>query len=249
MIAAFPRLRWVLLVALAFSIGLALYALLDRTALTAPPPIAVLVATRDIQVAEPIRSAMVAIREVPASSVVGPSPALAADLPQVLQSSAREPIYAGEIIGKLRLFGPGLSLNGAPEEALLKKGYALFKVPASLMAMPGAGLQAGDHVMILGMFNRGPAPAASPGGSDLQTSPLVVQTVDPSAVVTYVSQDGSSVTLAVPQAEVDHLAYLSRTGALAFAQVRPDDPGTGASLDQTTGGSLMEQYHATPPHH
>jgi len=243
MISVFPRLRLLVLAVLALAIGVAVYAVLDRNAATAPPPIRVLVATRDIQIAEPITSSMVAIREIPAGSLPGPTTALAADLPRVLASSAREPLYQNEVIQKVRLFGPGLALSGASEEALLKKGLILITAAAGRMAMPLSGLKTGDHVIIYGLINNGP-PAAAGAGSSLRTSQLVVQPIDAAAEVTFVDADRGALTLAVSKAVAPTLLFLNREGALAFGQVRPDDPtGPMASMS----ASRFRYHYALPP--
>ncbi len=247
MTSLFPRLRWLLFVGIALMAGVIVYSLLDRTAATAPPPLRVLVATRDIQIAESITSTMVEVRQAPAGTLPGPTAALESDLPLVLQSSAREPLYRGEIVQKIRLFGPGLSLSGAPEEALFKKGYTLATLPAGRMTMPLSGLHAGDHVAVIASFTSAAPGASDPGGTNIRTSGLVVQTIDPYALVTFVDPAGAALTLAVPRAEVTTLEYLAQKGALSYTQVRPDDPAAHDPLTHTTGDQILKEYHV--PHH
>jgi len=243
MTSFFPRLRWLLFVGIALMAGVVVYSLLDRTAATAPPPLRVLVATRDIQIAETITSTMVEVRQIPSGALPGPTAALESDLPLVLQSSAREPLYRGEIISKIRLFRPGLSLSGAPDEALVTKGLALTTLPASRMAMPLSGLRAGDHVAVIASFTSALPGAADLVGTNVRTSGLVVQTIDPYALVTFVDPAGAALTLATPRAEVTTLQYLAQKGALSYAQVRSDDPAPHDPLTHTTGAQILKEYH------
>jgi Flp pilus assembly protein CpaB len=245
MASLIPRARAVVLVGLAVAVATAVYAAVTSSTAAGPPPVSILVATRDIQIAEPITTSMVAVRQVPAGALLGPSVALASDLGQVLASSAREPIYAGEPINRVRLFGPGLSVNAAPEEALVRRGYALYTVAASPLNMPLSGLRPGDHVAVLATLNQAPAPAEAAGGSSLRTSQLVVQPIDPSALVTFVNPAAGALTLAVPKRELATLAFLNREGALSFAQVRPDDP-TGPMSGLTA--PIFERLYHVPAH-
>jgi Flp pilus assembly protein CpaB len=248
MVAVLPRLRAILLVILALMAGVAAYAFADQhlhAISSSAPPVGVLIATRDIQVAELITPAMITVTEVPADAVPGPSAALEADLNTVLGSRAREPIYAGEVVQKVRLFAPGLAINSAPEEALVKRGMALYTVATTQLNMPLSGLEPGDHVAVVATLLGAPVLPNSDGGGSLRTSQVVVQTIDPSALVTFVEPPSAggtgALTLAVPRSEVKTLALLNRLGALSFAQVRPDDPT--APLDSTNAQIFIKTYH------
>jgi len=247
MVAILPRLRALLAVVLALMAGVAVYAFAEQrlhAASAGLPPVRVLVAARDIQVAEAITPSMLTITQFPADGVPGPSAALESDLRAVLTSAAREPIYAGEVLQKIRLFGPALAVGAAPEQALVKKGMALYTVATTRLNMPLSGLHAGDRVTILATVQGAPV-ASGDGGASLRTSQVVIQTIDPSALVTYIDPPAGTgpgaLTLAVPRAEVKTLALLNRLGVLSFAQVRPDDP-TGP-LDSTNAGIFTRTYH------
>src|SRR5919201_156895 len=146
------RRRTVTAVALAVALCFVLFACLEKVQGAPPPQVAVLVATRDIQIAEPITSSMVQVVQVPKGALVGPAPALAADAALVERSAARAPIFAGEILDLRRLYGPGLALDTAPDAVFLKKGYALYTLPTSHLDLPLSGRAAGDYVEVLATF-------------------------------------------------------------------------------------------------
>jgi hypothetical protein len=228
-------------IAIAVALCLVLFVYLERVQ-SAPPQISVLVATRDIQIAEPLSAAVVHVAQVPQGALVGPAPALARDAALVARSSARVPIFAGEVIDLRRLYGPGLSLSNAPGEVFLQKGDALYTVPTSHLDLPLSGLAAGDYVEILATFDQAPPSMAAAGGTTtLRTTHGAVQPLDMHALVTYVPPDQSAITLAVPKDELPHLAFLKHLGAsFSFAQVRPDDP-TGP-MAGVTARQFTETY-------
>jgi hypothetical protein len=235
------RRRTVTAVALAVALCVVLFACLEKVQGAPPPQVAVLVATRDIQIAEPITSSMVKVVQVPQGALVGPAPALAADAALVERSTARAPIFAGEVIDLRRLYGPGLALAGAPDEVFLKKGDALYTLPTSHLDLPLSGLAAGDYVEVLATFDHAP-PSAVGSTTTLRTTHGGVQPIDLHALVTDVQPDQAALTLAVPKAELPYLAFLRHLGAsFSLAQVRPDDP-TGP-LAGVTARQFTERYH------
>jgi Flp pilus assembly protein CpaB len=239
-----PRRRTITAIAIAVALCLILFVCLEKVQSAPPPQVAVLVATRDIQIAEPITPTMVHVVQVPQEALVGPAPALAGDAALVERSTARAPIFAGEVIDLRRLYGPGLALTSAPDEVFLKKGYALYTVPTAHLALPLSGLAAGDYVEVLATFDHAPPAAVDAGGgtTTLRTTHGGVQPIDAHALVTDVAPDESAVTLAVPKGELPYLAFLRHLGAsFSFAQVRPDDP-TGP-MAGVTARQFRQTYH------
>lgn len=231
MLSILPRIRVLLFLALALAVALAVYLALESQTARPLAQVSVLVAATNLQVAEPITPSMVLVREVPAADVPGPAPALASDMTRVLASSPQEPIYAGEVIQLVHLFGPGLAVSGAPDLSLLKNGYGLIAVRANRFNMPGSGLQSGDHVALFATLQK--APVRGPdGGASVATSQLEVITIDPSAVVMSVNlnaigPDAGEVTLAVPRSEMKTIIMANALGTFTFVPIRPDDSSQG----------------------
>jgi Flp pilus assembly protein CpaB len=228
---------------IAVALSLVLFICLEQVQGAPPPQISVLVATRDIQIAEPLTPAVVRVAHVPQGALVGPAPALAGDAALVERSTARAPIFAGEVIDLRRLYGPGLSLSNAPDAVFLQKGDALYTVPTSHLDLPLSGLAAGDYVEILATFDQAPPSMAAAGGTTttLRTTHGAVQPIDMHALVTSIAPDQSAVTLVVPKGELPYLAFLTHLGAsFSFAQVRPDDP-TGP-MAGVTARQFTETY-------
>ena len=237
--------RTVAFTAIAVALCIVLFVLLEKVQTAPPPQVSVLVATRDIQIAQPITPTMIQAVQVPQGALVDPAPALAGDTALVERSTARAPIFAGEVIDLRRLYGPGLSLSNAPDEVFLKKGYALYTVPTSHLDLPLSGLAAGDYVEVLATFDY--APSAPAGATDnitttLRTTHGGVQPVDTHALITYVQPDQAAITLAVPKQELSYLAFLRHLGAsFSFAQVRPDDPS--GDMTGVTARQFRKDYH------
>ena len=233
--------RTITAIALALAVCVILFACLERVQGAPPPQITVLVATRDIQIAEPIGPALVQAVQAPQGALLGPAPALAADAALVERSTARAPIFAGEVIDLRRLYGPGLALDTAPDAVFLQKGYALYTLPTSHLDLPLSGLAAGDYVEVLATFDHAP-PSTLGITTTLRTTHGGVQPIDLHALVTDVQPDQAALTLAVPKAELPYLAFLRHLGAsFSFAQVRPDDPS--GPLSGVTARQFQERYH------
>ena len=232
-----PR-RAIIYTAVAVALATVLFVVMERSQGAPLPQIAVIEATRDIQIGEPISVSMLQVVQVPRGSPLGPAPALVSDASLVERSTARAPIFAGEIIQKLRLYGPGLTVSADPDAVFLKKGDALYTVPTGHLQMPLSGLAAGDYVEVLAAL-----PVAPPIGAGATASvTATVQAVDSHALVTYMEPDQSALTLVVPVAEVPTLQCLVGHGAVfSFAQVRPDDLGRGTG--DLTISQLRGQYH------
>jgi hypothetical protein len=240
-----PRRRIVTPIALAVALGLIVFVFLEKAQSAPPPQAAVLVATRDIQIAEPITAAAVRVVQVPQGALVDPAPALASDAALVERSTARAPIFSGEVIDLRRLYGPGLALAGRPDEVFLRKGYALYTIPSSHLDLPLSGVAAGDYVEVLATFDHAPPSLVGAAGgitTTLRTTHGGVQPIDLHALVTFVQPDQAALTLAVPKGELPYLAFLRHLGAsFSFAQVRPDDP-TGP-MDGVTARQFRERYN------
>jgi SAF domain len=237
------RRRTVTAIAMAVAVCVILFAYLEKVQ-GAPPQVAVLVATRDIQIAEPITPSMVQVVQVPQGALLGPAPALATDAALVERSTARAPIFTGEVLDLRRLYGPGLALDTAPDAVFLQKGYALYTLPTSHLDLPLSGLAAGDYVEVLATFDHAPPSlvGAAGGITTLRTTHGGVQPIDLHALVTEVQPDQAALTLAVPKDELPYLAFLRHLGAsFSFAQVRPDDP-TGPT-DGVTAQQFRERYN------
>jgi hypothetical protein len=237
------RRRTVTAIATAVAVCVILFAYLEKVQ-GAPPQVAVLVATRDIQIAEPITPSMVQVVQVPQGALLGPAPALATEATRVERSTARAPIFAGEVLDLRRLYGPGLALDTAPDAVFLKKGFALYTLPTSHLDLPLSGLAAGDYVEVLATFDHAPPSlvGAAGGITTLRTTHGGVQPIDVHALVTAVQPDQAALTLAVPKDELPYLAFLRHLGAsFSFAQVRPDDP-TGP-IDGVTAQQFRERYN------
>jgi hypothetical protein len=232
-------------IATAVAVCVILFAFLEKVQGAPRPQVTVLVATRDIQIAEPITPAMVHVVQVPQGALLGPAPALAVDAALVERSTARAPIFAGEVLALRRLYGPGLALDTAPDAVFLKKGYALYTLPTSHLDLPLSGLAAGDYVEVLATFDHAPpALVGAAGGitTTLRTTHGGVQPIDVHALVTEVQPDQAALTLAVPKAELPYLASLRQLGAsFSFAQVRPDDPS--GPMAGVTARQFTERYH------
>lgn len=227
--SAIPRLRMLLFLGLALAIAIGVYLALEGRTTRPPALVGVLVAARDLQIAEPITPTMLQVRQIPVDAVPGPSAALASDLDQVLRGTPREPIYAGEVIQRVRLFGPHLTVTSAPELALLKKGFGLISVQANRSNMPTTGLRAGDHVALFSTLQRAPA-GGSDAGASIATSQLEVALIDPAILVSAVDMAPggpaeSQVTLVVPPREMAAVVLANRLGVYSFALLRPDDAG------------------------
>ncbi len=229
--------RSVVFTAIAVALAVVLFVVLERTQGAALPRVAVIEATRDVQIGEPLTASALQVVYVPQDAPLGPAPALASDLALVERSAARAPIFAGEIIQKYRLYGPGLALSADPDAVYLKKGYALYTVPTAHLQMPLSGLAAGDYVAVLAALPIVPSGVGATGGMT-----ATLQPIDMHALVTFVQADQAALTLAVPSDEVPVLHCLAGHGAVfSFAQVRPDDTErTGGRL---TAEQIRGRYH------
>jgi hypothetical protein len=228
------------LLALFVVVGLLGYGVLERVQATPPPKVSVLVATRDIQIAEQITPAMVQAVSVPQNGLLGPDPVYAAEQATVVGQRARLPILAGAVILKGEIYGPGLTTAGNADDVLLPRGYNLTWVPTGHGQMPGSGLLAGDWVTIYTAVQQRPisgtTSAPSPEHCDtLATCALQVQPLVPHVLVTYVDRDG--LTLALPQRVTAEVQLLARAGQLFYAQVRPDD--TRESMQGATAAGTL----------
>src|SRR5207237_6599663 len=86
-----PR-RSLLFTAVAVALAIVLFVILERVQNAPLPQFAVIEATRDIQINEPITGSLLEVVRVPRGAPLGPAPARAGDLPILEHSTARAPI-------------------------------------------------------------------------------------------------------------------------------------------------------------
>jgi pilus assembly protein CpaB len=191
-----PLVYWVAVAALTLVTALAVSQLLGRAHAEAArygSPRTVLVATRDVEVGDPVGAGDVALRRLPAALVPpGPIP----DPTDAVGRVAVVPIFAGETVLRRHLAPWGR--RGVA--ALLPPGTRGITVAAGATA---SRVQRGDLVDVLATFD----PAAAPG-------PEPTFPVASGAAVVDVREE--SVTIAVTPEEAKRVAYAGTHGAVTL---------------------------------
>ena len=239
--------RTALLAALAVALmGIALFGLYMQrfeAEATGGEKIAVLMATRDIPIGEPLTRDALAVKRIP-EAYIEDRHIHEADLSQVLGVKLSTSVHGGQSV----LWTDLATANQERRELsqLLREGMRALTIRASKESSFGGLLRAGDRVDVL-------LTAQRPGGSEEVTVPMLQN-----VLVLAVGEDtggpdqetprggrarGREVSLAVTVEQAALLTHAEERGDLALILRNPEDLAILEGIPETTATDLMEPAH------
>ena len=196
----------------------------------------VLVAVKDIPLGSLLTSQVTKLEEWPKDRV--PAGALTR-MEDVEGRRSRAKFYVGEPILEQKLFGKGMTEQGA--DALIPKGYRVVSVRVEAVTVHGGLLMPGSRVDIQVYISRNPA-----GGIAETTTRTLLQDIKVFAVNDVISMDtpgqdtksiqGRTVSLLVTPEQAEKVTLASELGTIRLIMRSPDD-----DVQVDTRGALPQE--------